>query len=68
MSLDTSDNPIKAEKRKKLHALREKGINPFPYSFDVTAKTADLVKDFSSLNAGDKKTETNFRIAGRLMT
>lgn len=68
MSLDTSDNPIKAEKRKKLHALREKGINPFPYSFDVTAKTADLVKDFSTLNAGDKKLETNFRIAGRLMT
>ena len=68
MSSDISDNPIKAEKRKKLHALREKGINPFPYSFDVTAKTEDLVKDFSSLNAGDKKTETNFRIAGRLMT
>lgn len=68
MSSDVHDNPIKAEKRKKLHALREKGINPYPYSFDVTAKTEDLVRDFSSLNAGDKKTETNFRIAGRLMT
>ncbi len=68
MSADSHDNPIKAEKRKKLHALREKGINPYPYSFDVTAKTEDLVRDFSSLNAGDKKTETNFRIAGRLMT
>ncbi|OFZ31155.1 MAG: lysine--tRNA ligase [Bdellovibrionales bacterium RIFCSPHIGHO2_01_FULL_40_29] len=65
---DIHDNPIKAEKRRKLHALREKGINPYPYSFDVTAKTEDLVKDFSSLNAGDKKTETQFRIAGRLMT
>ena len=65
---DQHDNPIKAEKRKKLHALREKGINPFPYSFDVTAQTENLVKDYSSLNAGDKKTDTNFRIAGRLMT
>ncbi len=68
MSIDPNDNPIKAEKRKKLHALREKGINPFPYSYDVTAKTEDLVRDFSSLSAGDKKLETNFRIAGRLMT
>ena len=62
------DNPIKAEKRKKLHALKEKGINPFPYSFDVTAHVSNLVKDFSSLAAGEKKLETNFKIAGRLMT
>ncbi|MFZ3231648.1 MAG: lysine--tRNA ligase [Pseudobdellovibrio sp.] len=62
------DNPIKAEKRKKLHALRAKGINPYPYSFDVNAHVANLVKDYSVLTAGEKKTETNFRIAGRLMT
>ncbi len=63
-----NDNPIKAEKRKKLHALREKGINPYPYSYNVTAKITDLIRDFSTLNAGDKKTETHFSIAGRLMT
>ncbi|MBC7420541.1 MAG: lysine--tRNA ligase, partial [Bdellovibrio sp.] len=68
MSLDHHDNPIKAEKRKKLHALRAKGINPYPYSFQVTAKTEDLIKDFSSLAAGEKKTENRFSIAGRLMT
>ncbi len=34
---DLQDNPIKAEKRKKLHALKEKGINPYPYSFDQNA-------------------------------
>ena len=62
------DNPIKAEKRKKLHALKEKGINPFPYSFDVTAHVNNLVRDFSGLAAGEKKLESNFRIAGRLMT
>ena len=62
------DNPIKAEKRKKLHALKEKGINPYPYSFDVTAKIENLIKDFSNLTAGEKKTETFYRIAGRLMT
>lgn len=67
-SKEQHDNAVKAEKRKKLHALREKGINPYPYSFDVTAQIENLIKDFSNLNAGDKKTETNFRIAGRLMT
>lgn len=62
------DNPIKAEKRKKLHALKQKGINPFPYSFDVTAHVNNLVRDFSGLAAGEKKEETHFKIAGRLMT
>ena len=62
------DNPIKAEKRKKLHALKEKGINPFPYSFDKTVHIEQLIRDYSSLVAGEKKTESVFRIAGRLMT
>ncbi len=65
---DVHDNPIKAEKRKKLHALKEKGINPFPYSFDQTVHVETLQKDYASLVAGEKKTETMFRIAGRLMT
>ena len=65
---DHHDNPIKAEKRKKLHALREKGINPYPYSFDKNIHVDQLIQDYSSLAAGEKKTETNFKIAGRLMT
>ena len=65
---DVHDNPIKAEKRKKLHALKEKGINPFPYSFDQTVHVETLQKDYADLVAGEKKTETMFRIAGRLMT
>ena len=65
---DVHDNPIKAEKRKKLHALKEKGINPFPYSFDKTVNVETLQKDYADLVAGEKKTETQFRIAGRLMT
>lgn len=65
---DLQDNPIKAEKRKKLHALKEKGINPYPYSFDKTAHIEKIIADFSSIAAGEKKTESVFRIAGRLMT
>lgn len=62
------DNPIKAEKRKKLHALKSKGINPFPYSFDKNIHIDQLVREFSGLQAGEKKTETHFKVAGRLMT
>ena len=53
---DVHDNPIKAEKRKKLHALKEKGINPFPYSFDQTVHVETLQKDYADLVAGEKKT------------
>ncbi len=66
--IDPNDNPIKAEKRKKLHAMKEKGINPYPYSFDKNIHIEQLIKDYSDLAAGEKKTETQFRIAGRLMT
>lgn len=63
------DNPLRAEKRKKLHMMKEKGINPFPYSFERNAKISDLIKEYAPvLNAGDKKLETHFKIAGRLMT
>ncbi len=65
---DLQDNPIKAEKRKKLHALKEKGINPYPYSFDQNVHIEKLIQDYANLTAGEKKTETNFRVAGRLMT
>lgn len=68
MSEILNDNPIKAEKRRKLHALREKGINPYPYSFNKNVDIEKLVQEYSGLNAGEKKLETNFLIAGRLMT
>jgi len=63
------ENPLRAEKRRKLHALREKGINPYPYSFDNKTAIADIVeKHAAGLQAGEKKPESTYRIAGRLMT
>lgn len=64
----TGDNPIKAEKRKKLHTLREKGINPYPYSFDRTADTQKIHAEFGKLASGEKATDRVFRLAGRVMT
>lgn len=66
---EIQDNPIKAEKRKKLQALRELGINVFPYSFDRTAQVEQITKDFASiLNAGDTRPDSIFKVAGRIMT
>ncbi|PIS10796.1 MAG: lysine--tRNA ligase [Bdellovibrio sp. CG10_big_fil_rev_8_21_14_0_10_47_8] len=63
------DNPLRAEKRKKLHALKEAGINPFPYSFERNANVSELVERHADkLQTGEKLPETKYRIAGRLMT
>lgn len=67
--LHGDDNPLRAEKRKKMHAMKAAGINPFPYSFDRTAHISDLIEKYAgSLQTGEKKPDSNYRIAGRLMT
>ncbi len=63
------ENPLRVEKRRKLHALKEKGVNPFPYSFERNTVIKNLVEDFNEvLKAGEKREDTNFLIAGRMMT
>lgn len=62
------DNPLRAEKRKKLHSLREAGVNPFPYRFDRSHKTSELQEKYAGLEAGEKTEGESFKIAGRLMT
>lgn len=67
--MSIQENPLRAEKRKKLHALREKGINPYPYSFENKTAIAEIIeKHAAGLQAGEKKPENTYRIAGRLMT
>ena len=39
---ETTDNPIRAEKRSKLNALREKGIDPFPHNYERTAQIHEI--------------------------
>ncbi len=62
------ENPLRAEKRRKLHALREAGIDPYPHNFDRTATCAQILSEFDSLQAGEAKEDRTFRLAGRLMT
>jgi lysyl-tRNA synthetase class 2 len=63
------ENALRTEKRKKLHAMKEKGINPFPYSFDgKTAITTIVEKHADKIQTGEKLLDANYKVAGRLMT
>ncbi len=63
------ENPLRAEKRKKLHSLREKGVNPFPYSFERTHTVREVVAQFESKLGPEQKAEgAKLKVAGRLMT
>ncbi len=63
------DNPLKAEKRKKLHALKERGINPFPYAYSRTHTAVEFHKEFNSLGVQEKLIEkNNVCLAGRVLT
>ncbi len=50
----------------KLNDLVDKGINPYPYTFDRTASTAQLHEKYKDLPSGDEDSEI-FNVAGRIM-
>lgn len=63
------ENPLRAEKRRKLHELRKAGIDPYPHNYERNALAANLVREFdNALNPGDVRESTHYRIAGRVMT
>lgn len=62
------DNPLRAEKTRKLQELREKGIDPFPHNFKKTHSAQDLKSKDSEFEPGDRKEDLKATLAGRLMT
>ena len=61
------DNPLRAEKKRKLAALREKGLDPFPHNFKPTHKVAQVKAAHEGLATGEATTG-DVVMAGRLMT
>jgi lysyl-tRNA synthetase class 2 len=53
------------QRRRKLAALRDEGVEPFPHSFAGVASIASVKAPFSELPAGEE-TEVQARVAGRL--
>ena len=60
------DNRLKAERLRKLKSLQDEGINPYPYSFARTHKTAELQKIYEKLEPG-AETEDSVSVCGRVM-
>lgn len=56
-------------RREKVETLRELGINPFAYKFDVTNHSADIKANVEKLLAGeDIENAERVSVAGRVMT
>ncbi len=58
------DNRLIKERINKLQAIRELGVEPYPYSFDVDAKSAELKEKFKDIQ---EKSEEKYSVAGRIM-
>lgn len=64
-----SENPLRAEKRKKLNDLRAAGIDPYPHTFERNAHAGEIKKEYDAkLEVGQSLESSSFTIAGRLMT
>ncbi len=63
------ENPLRAEKRRKLADLRAAGIDPYPHNFERNAHAGDIKREYDSkLEVGQVLEDSSFKIAGRLMT
>jgi lysyl-tRNA synthetase class 2 len=60
-----AQNQFRQARIDKLPAIRQLGIDPYPYRFDRTRLAADLEQEFAALPS-DSKTETEVRVAGRI--
>ena len=56
----------RAHRLAKLDALRERGIEPYPVTYDRDRSVSEVREQFDAL-APDSVTETDVRLAGRLM-
>ena len=59
------DNPLKAPRLEKLRALRQAGIDPYPYRFDKDSEAAALQAKYADL-PDDTVTGDRVRVAGRI--
>lgn len=63
---NSAKEAIRNRRLEKLAELVDKGINPYPYSFDKNADAKDLQEKYEGLAAGEE-TEDKYAVAGRVM-
>lgn len=62
------ENPLRAEKRRKLKDLRAANVDPYPHNFERNNTTAGLRKEFEALNVQERREDVIVRLAGRVMS
>lgn len=63
---DQSPREIRAARLQKVNELKQLGLNPYAYNWDVTHQAAALQEKFADLPTGEE-TDFEVSIAGRLM-
>jgi len=64
-----SESEIKLIRLAKVESMREAGIEPFEYTFDVTTSSAQLITDYNDkLDPGEEDEGSDVGVAGRIMT
>ncbi len=63
----TDSNALIEAKIENLKHLQVKGVNPYPYTFKVTAHAGDLQKKYADLATGEVTTDV-VSVAGRVMS
>jgi len=63
---EQDEHRLIAERKRKLDAMRELGINPYPYRFEKTHHTKEILTVHSRLQNEEKSGE-RARVAGRIM-
>ncbi len=65
-------NQVLKARREKLDALRERGIEPFAYTFHPTHRSAEAVEQFTAVETGGALSETgdgpSVRVGGRIVS
>ena len=59
-------NRLQAERLNKLEKLKQKGINPYPYSFNRTHVASELQEKYAQLPA-NTQTQDEVKVCGRIM-
>lgn len=55
-------DPIAEQRARKIQSLRDRGVNPYPYRFDRTHMSAEVISGYERLQG------TTVNVAGRLLT
>jgi len=64
-----SESEIKLNRLAKVESMREAGIEPFEYTFEVTTSAAQLTADYKDkLEPGEEDEGSDVGVAGRIMT